>query len=149
MLGVILLILLVLALPFLVRELRRRQLVLAARGGDAPSAWTIVQDAAIDVGIAVPASESPRAFAQRLIDQYGVSPDAMYTLATAIERASYAPSGGRDYWMGDAALDAAAAVRSELLAAAPIARRILAVVAPRSLIVRPGSVYAGGAPTTR
>ncbi|WP_205791688.1 transglutaminaseTgpA domain-containing protein [Microbacterium sulfonylureivorans] len=148
-LGVVLLILLLLALPFLVRELRRRQLTVAARGGDAASAWTIVQDAAIDVGIAVPASESPRAFAQRLIAEHGVSPDAMHTLATAIERASYAPSGGRDYWMGDAALDAATQVRAELLSTAPAARRILAVIAPRSLIVRPGSVYAGGAPATR
>ena len=66
-----------------------------------------------------------------------------------IERASYAPAGGRDYWMGDAAMDAATAVRAQLLAAAPPARRILAVIAPRSLIVRPGSVYAGGAPATR
>ncbi|WP_214466311.1 transglutaminase family protein [Microbacterium flavescens] len=149
MLGVVVLILFVLALPFLVRELRRRQLTLAARGGDAASAWMIVQDAAIDTGIAVPASESPRAFAQRLIDFHGVSPDDMYTLTTAIERASYAPSGGRDYWMGDAAMDAATAVRAQLLAAAPPARRILAVIAPRSLIVRPGSVYAGAAPATR
>lgn len=147
--GVVLLILLVLAMPFLVRELQRRQLTLAARAGDAASAWTIVQDAAIDVGIAVPASESPRAFAQRLVEQHGVSPDDMYTLADAIERASYAPSGGRDYWIGDSATDAAASVRSQLLAGAPVARRILAVIAPRSLIIRPGSVYAGGAPTTR
>ncbi|MFB8145506.1 transglutaminaseTgpA domain-containing protein [Microbacterium sp. NPDC056003] len=149
MLGVVLLILFVLALPFLARELRRRQLTLAARGGDAAAAWMIVQDAAIDAGIAVPASETPRAFAQRLIDQHGADADDMYTLAVAIERASYAPAGGRDYWMGDAAMDAATAVRAQLLAAAPPARRILAVIAPRSLIVRPGSVYAGGAPATR
>lgn len=148
-LGVVLLILLVLSMPFLVRELRRRQLTLAARAGDAASAWTIVQDAAIDVGISVPASESPRAFAQRLVDQHGVSPDEMYLLAVAIERASYAPAGRGGYWIGDAATDAAASIRSQLLAAAPVARRILAVVAPRSLIVRPGSVYAGGAPATR
>ena len=148
-LGVVLLILLLLALPFLVREVRRRQLTAAGRTGDAAAAWTIVQDAAIDVGISVPASESPRGFAQRLIDQHGVSPDDMETLVAAIERASYAPTGGRDYWLGDAATDAAAAVRAQLIAAAPVARRILAVIAPRSLIVRPGSVYAGGAPATR
>ncbi|WP_169580992.1 MULTISPECIES: DUF3488 and transglutaminase-like domain-containing protein [Microbacterium] len=149
MLGVIMLILLVLALPFLVREVRRRQLTTSARGGDAASAWTMVQDAAIDVGIAVPASETPRAFAQRLIDQHGVAPDDVWTLVSAIERASYAPGSGRDYWLGDAATDAAASVRAQLLAGAPAARRILAVVMPRSLIVRPGSVYAGGAPATR
>lgn len=148
-LSVVLLILLLLALPFLVREVRRRQLTAAGRAGDAAAAWTIVQDAAIDVGIAVPASESPRGFAQRLVDQHGVSPDDMETLVLAIERASYAPSGARGYWLGDSATDAAAAVRAQLLAAAPVARRILAVIAPRSLIVRPGSVYAGGAPATR
>jgi transglutaminase-like putative cysteine protease len=148
-LGVVMLILLLLAVPFLVREVRRRQLEAAGRGGDAAAAWTIVQDAAIDVGIPVPASETPRGFAQRLIDQHGVSADDLETLVVAIERASYAPSGGRDYWLGDAATDAAAAVRAQLLAGAPVARRILAVIAPRSLIVRPGSVYAGGAPATR
>lgn len=148
-LGAVVLVLLVLAVPFLVREVRRRQLVTAARGGDAAAAWTLVQDVAIDVGIAVPASESPRAFAQRLIDRHGVSADELYTLVDAIERASYAPVAGRDYWLGDASADAAASVCSQLLASAPAARRILAVVAPRSLIVRPGSVYAGGAPATR
>jgi hypothetical protein len=148
-LSVVLLILLLLTLPFLVREVRRRQLTAAGRGGDAAAAWTIVQDAAIDVGIAVPASESPRGFAQRLVERHGVSADDMETLVAAIERASYAPSGTRDYWLGDSATDAAAAVRAQLLASAPAARRILAVIAPRSLIVRPGSVYAGGAPATR
>ena len=73
----------------------------------------------------------------------------MYALVVAIERASYAPSGGRDYWIGDAATDAAASVRSQLVASAPVSRRILSVIAPRSLIVRPGSVYAGGVPATR
>lgn len=148
-LSVVLLILLVLTLPFLVREVRRRQLTAAGRAGDAAAAWTIVQDAAIDVGIAVPASESPRGFAQRLVEQHGVSADDMESLVLAIERASYAPSETRDYWLGDSATDAAAAVRAQLLASAPVPRRILAVIAPRSLIVRPGSVYAGGAPATR
>lgn len=148
-LGVVMLVLLLLSVPFLVREVRRRQLLTTGRGGDAAAAWTIVQDAAIDIGITVPASESPRGFAQRLVEQHGVSPDDMDTLVSAIERASYAPSGARDYWLGDAATDAATSVRAQLLAGAPVARRILAVIAPRSLIVRPGSVYAGGAPATR
>jgi transglutaminase-like putative cysteine protease len=148
-LGVVVLIVLVLALPMLVRESRRRQLLTAARAGDAASAWTMVQDAAIDVGIAVPASESPRAFAQRLIDEHGVSPHDMVTLATAIERASYAPPGVRGYRMGSVAADAATSARAALLASVPPARRVLAIVAPRSLIVRPGSVYAGAAAATR
>jgi hypothetical protein len=50
-----------------------------------------------------------------------------------------------EYWHGDDVPDAAAAVRAGLLRSATPARRLLAVVAPRSLIIRPGSVYAAGA----
>lgn len=148
-LAVVILILLVLAVPIVVTELRRRQFLFAARSGDAAAAWTIVQDAAIDVGIEVPASESPRSFARRLIDVHGIRSQEMATLTAAIERASYAPGRVRDYRVGEAAADAASSVRAQLLASAPPSRRILATVMPRSLIVRPGSVYAGAAPATR
>jgi hypothetical protein len=69
----------------------------------------------------------------------------MGTVLLAIERASYSRAGTRSTWMGDAAADAAAAVRASLLAAVPSSRRVLAHIAPRSLIIRPGSVYAGTA----
>lgn len=144
--GVVLLIVVLCALPFLARELRRRQQDAAARRGDAAAAWQAVQDAAIDVGIPVPASESPRAFARRLVADHGVPASDMNTVLIAIERVSYSRAGTRSYWMGDDAANAAAAVRSALLASAPPARRILAVIAPRSLVIRPGSVYAGAAP---
>lgn len=144
--GVVLLIVVLCALPFLARELRRRQQDAAARRGDAAAAWQAVQDAAIDVGIPVPASESPRAFARRLVADHGVPASDMNTVLIAIERVSYSRAGTRSYWMGDDAANAAAAVRSALLASAPPARRILALVAPRSLVIRPGSVYAGAAP---
>ncbi|KQZ83148.1 hypothetical protein ASD56_12535 [Microbacterium sp. Root166] len=149
MLGIITAIALLLAVPAVLREVRRRQLIQAGHGGDAGSAWTLLQNAAIDVGIAVPATETPRAFAHRLVEQHGVSADSMITLVTAIERASYAPPGVRGYRMGAVATDAALAVSAELLAGSPPARRILAIVAPRSLIVRPGSVYAGSTSATR
>jgi transglutaminase-like putative cysteine protease len=145
-LGVLAALIVVLALPFLIRELRRRQQDAAARNGDAAAAWQSVQEAAIDVGIAVPASETPRAFARRLVEQHGVAIPDINTVLLAIERASYSRAGTRSTWMGDAAADAAAAVRSSLLAAVPPSRRILALVAPRSLVIRPGSVYAGTAP---
>ncbi|WP_426321013.1 transglutaminase TgpA family protein [Microbacterium sp. E-13] len=144
--GVVAAVLVVLALPFLIRELRRRQQDAAARGGDAAAAWQSVQEAAIDVGIAAPASETPRAFARRLIEEHGAPASEMNTLLLAIERASYSRAGTRSYWMGDAAADAAAAVRVALLGSVPPSRRILARVAPRSLVIRPGSVYAGTAP---
>jgi transglutaminase-like putative cysteine protease len=143
--GVLLLTIVVLSLPFLFRELRRRQLDAAARRGDAAAAWQAVQDAAIDVGIAVPASESPRAFAQRLIREHGVPASEMNVVLIAIERVSYSRAGTRSYWVGDASADAAASVRAALLASVPPARRLLALLAPRSLVIRPGSVYADGA----
>ena len=145
-LGVVAAMIVLLALPFLIRELRRRQQDAAARGGDAAAAWQSVQEAAIDVGIPVPASETPRAFAGRLVAEHGVAASEMNTVLLAIERASYSRAGTRSYWMGDAAADAAASVRTSLLASVPPSRRILALLAPRSLVIRPGSVYAGTAP---
>ncbi|GAA1938485.1 DUF3488 and transglutaminase-like domain-containing protein [Microbacterium aoyamense] len=144
-LGAVLAILLLLAVPALVREVRRRQLAAAAENGDSAAAWMTVQDAAIDVGIAVPASESPRAFAARLVADHGAPAHELGVLARAIERASYASSAVAGYWHGNDVADAAAAVRAALLRTAPPARRVLAVVAPRSLIIRPGSAYAAGA----
>lgn len=144
--SIVLLVLVVCALPFLGRELRRRQQDTAARRGDAAAAWQSVQDAAIDVGIPVPASESPRAFARRLIVEHGVPAHEMNAVLVAIERVSYSRAGTRSYWMGDDAANGAAAVRAALLASVSPARRILALLAPRSLIIRPGSVYAGTVP---
>lgn len=144
--GVVAAVIVLLSLPFLIRELRRRQQDAAARGGDAAAAWQSVQEAAIDVGIPVPASETPRAFARRLVEQHGAPASEMNTVVLAIERASYSRAGARSQWMGDAAADAAGSVRVALLASVPPSRRILALLAPRSLIIRPGSVYAGSAP---
>jgi len=145
-LGVVAAVAVLLAIPFLVRELRRRQQDAAARGGDAAASWQSVQEAAIDVGIPVPASETPRAFAARLVAEHGAPASEMNTVLLAIERASYSRAGARSSWMGDAAADAAASVRTALLASVPPSRRILALMAPRSLVIRPGSVYAGTAP---
>ncbi len=144
-LSAVLAILLLLAVPAIVRELRRRQLAAAANAGDSAAAWLTVQDAAIDLGIPVPASESPRAFAARLVVDHGAPARELAVLAGAIERASYAPSSMARYWHGDEVAQSAADVRTALHRGASPARRILAVVAPRSLVVRPGSVYAGGA----
>ncbi|WP_439591883.1 transglutaminaseTgpA domain-containing protein [Microbacterium sp.] len=144
-LGAVLAILLLLGVPALVREVRRRQLATAAENGDSAAAWLTVQDAAIDVGIPVPAHESPRVFAARLVADHSAPASELGVLVRAIERASYASSAVAGYWHGNDVADAAAAVRAELMRTAPPARRVLAVIAPRSLIIRPGSVYAGGA----
>ena len=142
-LAVIAALVLLLAAPAALRSVRARRLLLAARRGDAAAAWLVVQDTAIDLGIPVPASDTPRTLAARLAQSHGAPEAAMATLADALERASYAPSGTIAAGDHDALADAAAASSAALLRNAPVARRILAVIAPRSLVMRPGSAFAG------
>ncbi|MFG6403674.1 DUF3488 and DUF4129 domain-containing transglutaminase family protein [Microbacterium sp. P04] len=129
------------SVPGIVGALRRRRRRAEARGGDAAAAWLAVQERAVDLGIPVPASESPRAFGSRLVRQRGADPTAMDTLVTAIERASYAREP--DPGSGEQLMDAVDTVSSGLLATVSGTRRLLAQVLPRSLAVRPGSAYAG------
>lgn len=147
--GILLLVALVLALPFLLGQLRRRQLEVAGRRGDVAAAWQAVQDAAIDLGIPVPASQSARVLGARLVHEHGAPAAEMRVLVTAIERASYARGGKHGFGQGDATTDAALAVRAALFAAADPPRRLFARLVPRSLVVRPGSVYAGSGPAAR
>ncbi|MCR2791860.1 DUF3488 and transglutaminase-like domain-containing protein [Microbacterium sp. zg.Y625] len=137
-------VLVALAIPALVREVVRRRRLAAAAAGDAAAAWLSVREAAVDFGIAVPAAESPRAFGERLVADHGAPAGAVSQLVEAIERASYAPApasapaGARREGLADAA----ASVHSALAASTPRDRRVRALLAPRSLIVRPGSAYA-------
>ncbi|MEV8272159.1 DUF3488 and transglutaminase-like domain-containing protein [Microbacterium sp. NPDC077184] len=140
--GAVLLVLGILALPALVHRVRLGRQRARAEGGDVSAAWAMVQDAAIDVGIGIPPSESPRAFATRLSDRHGAPGGAASTLATEMERASYAPPGSLDPGSGEVALAAAEDVRRAVRAGASPARRVLAALVPRSLVVRPGSAYA-------
>ena len=66
-------------------------MLIAARSGDAGAAWLTVQDAAIDLRIEVPASETARRFGTRLVQQHGAPAAEMSQLISAIERTSYAP----------------------------------------------------------
>lgn len=141
-------ILFALSIPALIRELRRRQMLVSARSGDAAAAWLSVQDTAIDLGIDVPASESPRSLGTRLVER-GAPAAEMSLLVSAIERASYAPGGKHSFWQGEAMADAATTVRAAMLASVDTPRRVLALLVPRSLIIRPGSVYAGSGATAR
>ena len=129
--------------PSVIGVLRRRRLLAAAREENAAAAWTYVQEAAIDIGLSVPAAESPRSFAGRLSAEHPVPLDSIGLLLAAIERASYGRGGLRGYWQGDAMPDAAASVRAALLASVPTRTRWRAILLPRSLFIRPGSVYAG------
>ncbi|QKJ18753.1 transglutaminaseTgpA domain-containing protein [Microbacterium hominis] len=142
--GAALAVLLVLSLPALLRELRRRRQLEQTRQGDVMAAWTLVQDAAVDLGIPVPASDSPRAFGSRLVGEYGAPAEAVSLLVESVERASYAPWGSQ-FWQGDAVAKAAEQVAAAVMAGESRARRLLALTVPRSLIIRPGSVYAATA----
>lgn len=128
--------------PGLIGLLRRRRLLAAAHEENAAAAWTYLQEAAIDIGMSVPASESPRAFAARLGSLGFVHPDQLAVLLNGIERASYGRGGLRGQWQGEAMADAAASVRASLLSSLSASARWRALVVPRSLFVRPGSVYA-------
>ncbi|WEK12405.1 MAG: DUF3488 and transglutaminase-like domain-containing protein [Candidatus Microbacterium phytovorans] len=139
-------ILVVGGLPVLVRTVRRRSLSRRAADGDAGAAWRMLQEAAIDVGISVPAAESPRGFGARLVAEHG-APDAVVArLVAAIERASYARDSTGVTGAATLAEDAEA-VRTALLSELSAGARAAAVLLPRSLVVRPGSAFAGSSAT--
>lgn len=145
--GVTVGVIILLLLPALVRAVGRLGGRARARAGDAAAAWRAVQAEAIDLAIRVPASESPRAFGARLVQAHGAPADAVELLVAAIERASYAPPDDPDIppaRRGVAADGALAAVTAGMRAHASPLRRILAILAPRSLVIRPGSSSAAG-----
>ena len=148
-LTLILSILFALAIPALIRQLKRRQMLTAARGGDAGAAWVMVRDAAIDLGIEIPASETARTFGTRLVQQHGAPAAEMGLLVSAIEQTSYAPGGKHVSGHGAAMADAAIGVRAAMLGSVGGPRRLLALLVPRSLIVRPGSDYSASGANAR
>lgn len=134
--------------PFLLRALRRRMLAARVRDGDVGAAWRMVQESAIDLGVAVPASESPRAFGARLISLHSAPLAETTRVVSAIERASY----GRDGASGEAGEALAAdaeRIRTAMLSAVAPGARARAILLPRSLVVRPGSAFAGPTPASQ
>jgi transglutaminase-like putative cysteine protease len=138
--GIVLLGLIV-AAPAVLRALRRRSRLAAARAGDPVVAWAAVQDDAVDLGIPVPGGESPRRFAERLVEHHGVDPTDIDLLRGAVESVSYAENAV-DAAIGPMLADAAARVGAALRARATPVRRTLARALPRSLVVRPGTTAA-------
>ncbi|TDL45141.1 DUF3488 and transglutaminase-like domain-containing protein [Microbacterium oleivorans] len=147
--GILLGALLVLALPALARAALFRRRVTQARRGSAGAAWRLVQDAAIDLGIPVPDSESPRAFGDRLRRDHGAPEAAVERLVSAVERSSYALPGSFAATDGTELTTDAAAVRSGLFASASASRRLVGRLLPRSLVIRPGSTFAEATPLGR
>lgn len=120
---------------------RRR---LRQRRGTVEAAWRLVQDGAVDLGVAVPAAESPRRFAARLIEAHGAPRAEMSRLVASVERVGYARSEAADEAAarGRQAMADAEAVRRGMLTAAGAGARARALVLPRSLVIRPGSAFA-------
>ncbi|WP_336631079.1 MULTISPECIES: transglutaminase TgpA family protein [unclassified Microbacterium] len=139
-LTTLLTVLIVAGAPAGIAWVRRRMLHLR---GDVAAAWRIVQDASIDLAIPVRPSESPRAFGARLVAVHGAPRAEVARLVDAMERASYAPDGGRlPDDAGAAAISAAEAVRRALWAGVGGSERWRRAVLPRSLVIRPGSAFA-------
>ncbi|MCJ1708586.1 DUF3488 and transglutaminase-like domain-containing protein [Microbacterium sp. VKM Ac-2923] len=134
-------VVLLLLVPSLLRVLRRRRRLAAARAGDPVAAWRALQDEAADLGIRSSAAESPRALAARLTAEHGIDADDVGPLRAAVERVSYAEDAV-DPASGPGLVAAVERIRARLRAGASPARRAIASLFPRSLVVRPGAVEA-------
>ncbi|GAA3657019.1 transglutaminaseTgpA domain-containing protein [Microbacterium marinilacus] len=133
--GIALAAIVLLALPATVRAVRHAMRLTAARRGDAGAAWRELQDIAIDAGLTVDESDSPRVLAERLARDRGVPSAALAPLVSGIEHASFAPAGRADVTAGAELARALARVRAALLPAGRA--RLRASLLPRSLVVRP------------
>lgn len=131
-------LLLLAAAPSVVRTVVRRRRLAAARAGDPVAAWTAMREDAVDLGIPSPASVSPRAYATQLVDEHGVDADDVDLLRAALEEVSYAGTEP-DAAAGPALADAVERIRTQLASGASRTRRLVARIAPRSLLVRPGA----------
>ncbi|MFJ6678733.1 transglutaminaseTgpA domain-containing protein [Microbacterium sp. NPDC091382] len=147
--GIALGALVVLSLPAFVRGALSRRRMSQARRGSAGAAWRLVQDAAIDLGIPVPESESPRAFGERLREDHGAPASAVERLVHAVERSSYGPPESFGDNDGTELTTDAAAVRTGLFAGVSAPRRLVSRLLPRSLVIRPGSTFAEAFPLGR
>ncbi|RNL86433.1 transglutaminase TgpA family protein [Halostreptopolyspora alba] len=137
-----LVILALLSAPALVRAAvrRARLAVVSASVSAAPdrarAAFTELRDDLVDMGLPRDPAESPRALADRLAADHeldGAALEALWRVALAEESARYAPVPQ----VGRTLAADLATVRAGLRTSLPRPRRILAVLAPRSLLRLP------------
>ncbi len=158
--AVALLILAALLTPAVLRRRQRARRLGGLRqgGGTVAAAWAEVRSSALDLGVAAPATETPREFARRLRraweDAPSAVPDAavrdaasraLDELVAAIEQQRFGPP--RPGWADPVLADDVTAVVGALAASAGPARRARALLVPVSLFERrrrgPSSVRAG------
>ncbi|MGA0566323.1 transglutaminaseTgpA domain-containing protein [Rathayibacter sp. KR2-224] len=128
------------------RRMRTKRLdTLRQGGGTAAAAWAELRSSALDLGLAAPPTETPRAFAERLSRTWqgaaGSAPDAetsdaasvaLAELVEAIEQERYGPPGGR--WADPVLADDVVTVVGAIAATAGWARRVRAMLVPVSLL---------------
>lgn len=106
-------ILMILAAPGLMREIRRRRRLGA---GTPVPLWRELEDVALDLGLDVPDTDTPRGFAARLAGRPGVDPETLERLLHQVELArfarAFAPESDDDSVRDAVALTAALRVGS-------------------------------------
>jgi Transglutaminase-like enzymes, putative cysteine proteases len=136
--GVLLFFLLILVAPSMVRRWRRttRFRRLSDDWGSSVLAWTEVVDTARDLGMAVPETQTPRAFADRLRDGWDDidAVEALEALLAATERERFGRPGAVAYDPSRAA--DLRVVLDRMLADVGAAVRLRAALVPVSLLPR-------------
>ena len=127
-------VLLVLAAPGVVREIRRRRRL---RSGSPVASWRELEDVALDLGLDVPPTDTPRGFADRLAGRPGVDPETLERLLHRVEVARFARASAS---LLNAGTDRdAVSLTDGLRAGSPRADRWRARLLPRSLGPRPAT----------
>jgi hypothetical protein len=124
-------VLLILALPMLVRTtIRRLRLARQEPAHLVEGAWRELADACIDYGVPWDTSLTPRATGSRLLSALPTSAaPAVHRLVTTVERTRYAPEPGS---VGSTPRDVRMLIRA-LREGAPFGRQALALLLPPSL----------------
>jgi transglutaminase-like putative cysteine protease len=129
-------VLLVLAAPGLARELRRRRRL---RSGGPVELWRELEDVALDLGLEVPATDTPRGFAERLAHRPAVDPETLERLLHRVEVARFARASTPTSRPDDDTARDAVTLTDALRAGSPRADRWRARLLPRSLGPRPAT----------
>ena len=127
-------VLLILAAPGVAREIRRRRRL--SSSSPVPL-WRELEDVALDLGLDVPDTDTPRGFAARLADRPEVDPETLERLLHQVELARFArafPSGPDADSIRDAMV-----LTDALRAGSQRADRWRARLLPRSLGPRPAT----------
>ena len=127
-------ILMILAAPGVAREIRRRRRL---RSGSPVPLWRELEDVALDLGLDVPDTDTPRGFAARLAGRPEVDPETLERLLHQVELARFA----RSFTSGPDTDDVrdAKALTQALRAGSRRADRWRGRLLPRSLGPRPAT----------